>query len=43
MNAGPARLAQWMVTMDYCRELGVPWRSSPTPTRSRTSSTRRRG
>ncbi|MFC4588704.1 flavin monoamine oxidase family protein [Sphaerisporangium corydalis] len=24
MNAGPARLAQWMVTMDYCRELGVP-------------------
>ncbi|MBF8187216.1 FAD-dependent oxidoreductase [Nonomuraea sp. K274] len=23
MNAGPARLAQWMVTMDYCRELGV--------------------
>jgi monoamine oxidase len=23
-NAGPARLAQWMVTMDYCRELGVP-------------------
>lgn len=24
MNAGPARLAQWMVTLDYCRELGVP-------------------
>ncbi|HUR09506.1 MAG TPA: flavin monoamine oxidase family protein [Nonomuraea sp.] len=23
LNAGPARLAQWMVTMDYCRELGV--------------------
>ena len=23
-NAGPARIAQWMVTMDYCRELGVP-------------------
>jgi monoamine oxidase len=23
-NAGPARLAQWMVTLDYCRELGVP-------------------
>jgi monoamine oxidase len=23
MNAGPARLAQWMVTLDYCRELGV--------------------
>ncbi|MFI7612708.1 flavin monoamine oxidase family protein [Nonomuraea terrae] len=22
-NAGPTRLAQWMVTMDYCRELGV--------------------
>ncbi|WP_326553979.1 flavin monoamine oxidase family protein [Micromonospora sp. NBC_01813] len=22
-NAGPARIAQWMVTMDYCRELGV--------------------
>ncbi|MFC6081937.1 flavin monoamine oxidase family protein [Sphaerisporangium aureirubrum] len=22
-NAGPARLAQWMVTMDYARELGV--------------------
>jgi monoamine oxidase len=24
MNAGPARLAQWMLTLDYCRELGVP-------------------
>ncbi|MGW0820519.1 FAD-dependent oxidoreductase [Streptomyces sp. NPDC002845] len=24
MNTGPARLAQWMVTLDYCRELGVP-------------------
>ncbi|WP_033344158.1 flavin monoamine oxidase family protein [Catenuloplanes japonicus] len=24
LNAGPARLAQWMVTLDYCRELGVP-------------------
>ncbi|QKW14614.1 flavin monoamine oxidase family protein [Verrucosispora sp. NA02020] len=24
MNAGPARIAQHMVTMDYCRELGVP-------------------
>lgn len=24
MNAGPGRIAQWMVTMDYCRELGVP-------------------
>lgn len=24
MNAGPARLPQWMVTLDYCRELGVP-------------------
>jgi monoamine oxidase len=24
MNCGPARLAQWMVTLDYCRELGVP-------------------
>jgi monoamine oxidase len=23
-NSGPARIAQWMVTMDYCRELGVP-------------------
>ena len=23
MNCGPARLAQWMVTLDYCRELGV--------------------
>ncbi|MBC6461287.1 FAD-dependent oxidoreductase [Actinomadura sp. HBU206391] len=23
-NAGPARIAQWMTTMDYCRELGVP-------------------
>ncbi|GII92589.1 flavin monoamine oxidase family protein [Sinosporangium siamense] len=23
-NAGPARIAPWMVTMDYCRELGVP-------------------
>ena len=24
LNAGPGRLAQWMVTLDYCRELGVP-------------------
>lgn len=24
VNCGPARLAQWMVTLDYCRELGVP-------------------
>lgn len=24
MNAGPGRIAAWMVTMDYCRELGVP-------------------
>lgn len=24
LNAGPARIAQWMVTLDYCRELGVP-------------------
>jgi monoamine oxidase len=24
MNAGPGRIAQWMITMDYCRELGVP-------------------
>ena len=24
MNAGPARIAQWMVTLDYCRELRVP-------------------
>ncbi|MFC0432452.1 FAD-dependent oxidoreductase [Kutzneria buriramensis] len=24
MNAGPARIAQWMVTLDYCRELGIP-------------------
>ncbi|MEU8238093.1 hypothetical protein AB0C07_07610 [Actinoplanes missouriensis] len=23
-NAGPARIAQWMVTLDYCRELGGP-------------------
>ncbi|MFE5208294.1 flavin monoamine oxidase family protein [Streptomyces sp. NPDC056600] len=23
MNAGPGRLAQWMNTLDYCRELGV--------------------
>ncbi|MBO3746376.1 flavin monoamine oxidase family protein [Streptosporangiaceae bacterium NEAU-GS5] len=23
-NAGPARIAQWMVTLDYCRELRVP-------------------
>ena len=23
-NAGPGRIAQWMVTVDYCRELGVP-------------------
>lgn len=23
-NTGPARIAQWMVTLDYCRELGVP-------------------
>lgn len=24
MNAGPGRIPQWMVTLDYCRELGVP-------------------
>jgi monoamine oxidase len=24
LNAGPARFAQFMVTLDYCRELGVP-------------------
>lgn len=24
MNAGPGRIAQWMNTLDYCRELGVP-------------------
>ncbi len=24
MNCGPGRLAQWMSTLDYCRELGVP-------------------
>ncbi|MFE3162231.1 flavin monoamine oxidase family protein [Streptomyces sp. NPDC059224] len=24
MNAGPARIPQWMITLDYCRELGVP-------------------
>ncbi|MFD7664129.1 flavin monoamine oxidase family protein [Streptomyces sp. NPDC059788] len=24
MNTGPARIPQWMITMDYCRELGVP-------------------
>jgi monoamine oxidase len=24
LNAGPARIAQSMVTLDYCRELGVP-------------------
>ncbi|MFF3669109.1 flavin monoamine oxidase family protein [Microtetraspora malaysiensis] len=23
-NAGPGRIAQWMITLDYCRELGVP-------------------
>jgi len=23
-NPGPARIASWMVTLDYCRELGVP-------------------
>ncbi|MEV0164967.1 monoamine oxidase [Nonomuraea fuscirosea] len=23
-NAGPGRIAPWMVTLDYCRELGVP-------------------
>ena len=23
LNCGPARLAQWMVTLEYCRELGV--------------------
>ncbi|MCF6469191.1 FAD-binding protein [Nonomuraea sp. MG754425] len=23
-NAGPGRIAQWMVALDYCRELGVP-------------------
>jgi monoamine oxidase len=25
LNAGAARIAQWMVTMDYIRELGVPY------------------
>jgi len=25
MNAGAGRIAQWMVTMDYIRELGVPF------------------
>lgn len=24
MNTGPGRIASWMVTLDYCRELGVP-------------------
>lgn len=24
LNTRPARLPQWMVTLDYCRELGVP-------------------
>lgn len=24
MNAGPARIPQWMITLDYCRELDVP-------------------
>lgn len=24
MNCGPGRIPQWMVTLDYCRELGVP-------------------
>ncbi|MEU3182733.1 flavin monoamine oxidase family protein [Streptomyces sp. NPDC006923] len=24
LNAGPARIPQWMITLDYCRELGVP-------------------
>ncbi|HLX49757.1 MAG TPA: FAD-dependent oxidoreductase [Streptosporangiaceae bacterium] len=24
LNPGPARIAQWMVTLEYCRELGVP-------------------
>ncbi|KWT57433.1 amino acid oxidase [Streptomyces albus subsp. albus] len=24
MNTGPARIPQWMITLDYCRELGVP-------------------
>ncbi|GAA4073719.1 flavin monoamine oxidase family protein [Nonomuraea soli] len=23
-NAGPARIAPWMLTLDYCRELGIP-------------------
>nr|WP_055505214.1 FAD-dependent oxidoreductase [Nonomuraea pusilla] len=23
-NAGPGRIAQWMLAIDYCRELGVP-------------------
>ncbi|MCC5577772.1 FAD-dependent oxidoreductase [Microtetraspora sp. AC03309] len=23
-NAGPGRIAQWMITLDYCRDLGVP-------------------
>lgn len=28
MNAGPARIPQWMITLDYCRELGVPGSAS---------------
>jgi monoamine oxidase len=24
LNAGPGRIAQWMVTLDYCRELRIP-------------------
>lgn len=26
MNAGPGRIPQWMVTLHYCRELGLPVR-----------------
>ncbi|MEK8229238.1 FAD-dependent oxidoreductase [Oerskovia sp. M15] len=38
-NAGAGRIAQWMVTMDYMRELGCRTRSSRTRTPTPTSTT----
>ena len=40
-NAGPARIAQSMVTLDYCRELGVDGRDLRQPERRRATTTTR--
>ena len=41
MNAGPARIPQHHTTLDYCRELACPSRSSSMPTPTRSSCTTR--